>query len=484
LKEKLAVYRINHSDTYNMDEKGFMIGVLQASKRYFNRDEAKTSRLKGAGQDGNREFITIIASICQDGQALPPAIIYAAAPNNHQDSWYEELDTAEPIAHFITSSNGWTNDDIGYEWLTNVFDRHTKKKASHGRDYRLLFLDGHSSHINMRFIEFCDQNKILLMAYPPHSTHRLQPLDVSLFNPLANFYSQNLDNWLLRSYGTCSMSKRHFWGLFKPAFDAAFTAENVASGWRKTGLYPLDEEVILSQVRIPESRPTSSDASSLSAFSASSWKRANRHLQETYGPPVSRAERKIYNTVDYLSAENQLQRIEIGMLRERLDIQEKHGKRQQTLFSELRAETDNKALFFSPARVQTARDLLMKRDQDKLAEKERKQVEKDKKAQEKLQKEAALAEKREQRAIAKAERERLAAEKKQAKEEAKLQKLAELQLISQCNSIKKRKRNSLVQKPAYKPRKKRALAPERSAVPIPAPSRSRAIRKLPERYCI
>jgi hypothetical protein len=42
------------------------------------------------------------------------------------------------------------------------------------------------------------------------------------------------------------MSKRYFWRLFKPAFDAAFSAENIASGWRKTGLYPLDPELILS----------------------------------------------------------------------------------------------------------------------------------------------------------------------------------------------------------------------------------------------
>src|ERR1700761_4748720 len=112
-----------------MDEKGFMIGVLQASKRYFNGHEAKSSRLKGAGQDGNREFVTVIASVCQDGQPLPPAIIYAAATNNHQDSWYEALETDQPVAHFITSPNGWTNDDIGYEWLTQVFDRPHKKKA-------------------------------------------------------------------------------------------------------------------------------------------------------------------------------------------------------------------------------------------------------------------------------------------------------------------------------------------------------------------
>ncbi len=315
---------------------------------------------------GNREWVTVIGSICQDGTALPPAIIYAAATNNHQDSWYGNLDTTKTVAHFITSPNGWTNDDIGVEWLEKVFDRHTRKKASHGRDYRLLFVDGHGSHLNMRFLEFCYKNRILLMAYPPHSTHRLQPLDVSLFNPLASFYSQNLDDWMAISHGTCTMGKRHFWGLFKPAWDAAFTIENITSGWRKTGLFPLDPDIVLSQVQISEPRPSSA-TSAISAFSASSWKRANKHLETTYGPPRSRAEQKVVNTIDYLAAKAQHQSIEIEHLKTRLELQEKHGKRQQTLFNEIRAQTDNKALFFSSAKIQMARDLHLKREQTKLS---------------------------------------------------------------------------------------------------------------------
>jgi hypothetical protein len=465
-----------------MDEKGFMIGVLQSSRRYFNASEAKSKRLKGAGQDGNREWITIIASICQEGKPPPPAIIYAAAINNHQDTWYEDLDTDEAVAHFITSPNGWTNDHIGYEWLTKVFDRHTKPKARNGRDYRLLYLDGHSSHINMPFIEFCDKNKILLMAYPPHSTHRLQPLDVSLFNPLANFYSQNLDERIRKSHGICSMSKRHFWGLFKPAFDAAFTDKNIASGWKKTGLHPFDQEVILSQVRFAEPRPASS-ASSLSAFSSSSWKRADRHFKATFGPAITRAEQKVFNTLDYLCTKSQLQDIEIEQLKARVTLQEKNSKRRQPLFAELRSQTDAKALFFSPAKVQLARNLLAQREQEQLEEEERKQAERDRKAEVKLQKEIELCQRREQRAIAKTERERLAAEKKQAREQARLQKLANKQLISQFKPIKKTKSSSPRKKTRFKPYERPGKVTKRPEMPQPAASRSRPVRKLPSRYC-
>jgi hypothetical protein len=32
------------------------------------------------------------------------------------------------------------------------------------------------SHVTTDFIGFCDTNRILLAIFPPHSTHRLQPL--------------------------------------------------------------------------------------------------------------------------------------------------------------------------------------------------------------------------------------------------------------------------------------------------------------------
>jgi hypothetical protein len=223
-----------------MDEKSFMIGIPQSSKRYSVVSRVESQQLKQGCQSGNREWITIIASVCQEGRPPPPGIIFAAADNNHRLSWYQDLDTVEPISHFCTSPNGWTNQDIGYEWLTKVFDRHTREKARNGRDYRLLFLDGNRSHITHRFLWFCANNRILLMECPSNSSLRLQPLDAGLFSQLTNFYDQNLDKLRRKGYGSCPIGKRHFWGLFKPAYDAAFTDENIASAWKKTGLYPLD----------------------------------------------------------------------------------------------------------------------------------------------------------------------------------------------------------------------------------------------------
>ena len=97
------------------------------------------------------------------------------------------------------------NDNLGYSWLVNIFDQEMKTKAR--RKWRLLIVDGHGSHITMKFIEYCDSNKILLALYPPHSTHTLQPLDVALFGLLLKAYSDEIEQFLHDCQGLSRLTK-------------------------------------------------------------------------------------------------------------------------------------------------------------------------------------------------------------------------------------------------------------------------------------
>lgn len=86
-----------------MDEKGFIIGVLQKTKRVFTKADYERQRLLGAGQDGSREWITVIVAVSQDGRALPPYIIYPAVPNNIHDTWVNDFEGEDPYIHFTSS---------------------------------------------------------------------------------------------------------------------------------------------------------------------------------------------------------------------------------------------------------------------------------------------------------------------------------------------------------------------------------------------
>ena len=118
-----------------------------------SRDALEQGRIIHASQNGNREFISLLACICADGTALPLALIYKGN-GGLEDTWLENFDIKNE-AHFASSANRWSCDNLGLFWLEHIFHRYTSKKAGNRR--RLLIVDGHSSHINMKFINLADE---------------------------------------------------------------------------------------------------------------------------------------------------------------------------------------------------------------------------------------------------------------------------------------------------------------------------------------
>ena len=55
---------------------------------------------------------------------------------------------------------------------------------------RLLFTDGHSPYITVKFIGFCLEKAIDLVILPPYSSYILQPLDVAIFSLLKIYLSR------------------------------------------------------------------------------------------------------------------------------------------------------------------------------------------------------------------------------------------------------------------------------------------------------
>ena len=306
----------------------------------------QNGRITQACQDGNREFISLLACINAAGGALPPALIYKGEAL--QSTWLEDLN--HQLAYFSFSPNGWSSNAIGIHWLKNVFQRHT----SHQRR-RLLIVDGHSSHVNMQFIDLCDQLNILLLILPAHSTHRLQPLDVSLFAPLASYYTTALNDLTCTSLSMVSMTKRSFFSIFWKAWGQAFTSQNIQSGWRKTGIWPFDPNLVISQITKPP--PKTVPHIVKTPMTSRSMRRAQKQY---YGSPNSPLRRRIFHASERLTAQHAVDQHMIKGLTEALRDEKKRRQRGKRL--NLVGKEDSGAQFFSPGAVQTAREFQAAKD--------------------------------------------------------------------------------------------------------------------------
>ena len=247
VQETIQKYGILTEDIYNMDETGFQMGVASTSKVICG-SETKQSHAK-ALQPGNREWVTAIIAVNATGWSLPPQIIFAAA--NHQSLWYYDI----PENYVLSvSNNGWTTDDLGIKWLQKVFEPNTALRTA--GTYRLLILDGHGSHATAEFDRFCMEKKIIPLYMPPHSSHLLQPLDVSCFSPLKHLYGQRVQELIQKRI--YSIKKEDFLYIYPAVHQQALSLSNIKSGFTATGLVPLSPARVLSKIPKTPTPPSTS----------------------------------------------------------------------------------------------------------------------------------------------------------------------------------------------------------------------------------
>ncbi|XP_044720130.1 DDE superfamily endonuclease domain-containing protein [Hirsutella rhossiliensis] len=327
--EKIEKYDILPCNTYNVDEKGFLLGVINRTKR-----------------DGNRSWITFLACVCQDLTALPPFLIYQGKPGQVQDSWLTEFDPEHQAAFFTTSETGWTNHELGKEWLIGVFDRFTKEKARNGRDYRLLITDGHSSHVNMDFLEWCDQHRIIVAVFPPHSTHRLQPLDVSLW-PSFDRIHQPAHPVDCKDTGTHRAIETRVLVVILERIRVIFLGGEHRKWLETDRTLPFDPEVVLSQ--IAEKTEDESESGDSSVDSLALQQPTARDLRRLVDKVVDGSSKTLAETNELLRYENQ-------GLRETIFHEKQRRMRGKALKDYLFDRVDpNSAQVFSPAKVAQAR---------------------------------------------------------------------------------------------------------------------------------
>lgn len=90
------------------------------------------------------------------------------------------------------SESGWTNDVICVGWFKDTFIPFVVLRNPSGAPTLLIF-DGHGSHITMEMVELAKEHNIVLYRLPPHTTHKLQPLDVGFFNHIQREWEKQVD---------------------------------------------------------------------------------------------------------------------------------------------------------------------------------------------------------------------------------------------------------------------------------------------------
>ena len=138
---------------------------------------------------------------------------------------------ALPESFGLANRSGWMNSE-----LFPVVLRHFIKFMNVSiTDPAVLFLDNHVSHLSLEAIEPARENGLHLVTFPPHCSHKLQPLDVSVFGPIKRNYSALCDAWLT-SNPNKFISIYDVTKISSEAYARAFNIPNITSGFKATGI--------------------------------------------------------------------------------------------------------------------------------------------------------------------------------------------------------------------------------------------------------
>lgn len=224
-----AIKHIKPKNRYNMDEAGIMEGqglngLVLGSAEY---------RIIQKKEPGSRNWTSLIECVSAVGKALDPLIIYKG--KSVQQQWFPVDLTPYKDWNFTATDNGWTTNATCLEWLKKVFIPQTTPSQSN--EARLLILDGHGSHETTEFMIECFKHNIHLLFLPPHTSHILQPLDLSVFSPLKRSYRYYL-NKLTSLSESGIIGKQNFLSCYEKARKDSLTVRNILAGWKASGLWP------------------------------------------------------------------------------------------------------------------------------------------------------------------------------------------------------------------------------------------------------
>ncbi|XP_062542378.1 uncharacterized protein LOC134210347 [Armigeres subalbatus] len=229
LEKQLESGKFPPSRIYNVDETSVL--TVQTKK-------SKVLALKGRRQVGcitsaDRGVLsTACMCVSAAGHFLPPMLIF---PRSRLTDQLKKGAPAESV--FSCNGSGWMTIADFNIWF-NHFLAQTRPSP---QAPVLLLLDGHASHVkNLTLIEKARNNNVTILCFPPHCSHKLQPLDVAFMGPFKTNVSLSIEKYLKQNPGKV-VTLNEISSLVGNAFSQTAVPATAINGFRKTGIVPFNK---------------------------------------------------------------------------------------------------------------------------------------------------------------------------------------------------------------------------------------------------
>ena len=214
---------------WNVDETG--ITTVQTPDRIVARRGEKQVGALTSAERGT--LVTMAGTGNAIGNTIPPMFIF---PRVHFKPHFVRDGPTGCIG--TANRTGWMQEADFIMYLKH-FQQHTHSSPE---SQVLLILDNHPSHLSIEGVNFCRSNGIVLLSLPPHCSHKMQPLDRTVYGPLKKAVNSACDSWM-KSHPGMTMTIYDIPGIVKESLPLSATPSNVQEGFHCTGIWPFNRDI-------------------------------------------------------------------------------------------------------------------------------------------------------------------------------------------------------------------------------------------------
>nr|XP_023028779.1 jerky protein homolog-like [Leptinotarsa decemlineata] len=222
-------YKFELQEVYNMDETG--LTTVQRPTKIIAKRGTKQVGAITSGERG--QLVTSASVVNANGNSVPPFLIF---PRKEFKDFM--VANGPPVCVGASHFSGWMTCDKFLLFMKHLvhFVRCSKEKPV------LMVLDNHESHLSISVLNFCKENGVILLSFPPHTSHKLQPLERMVFGPLKRHFNSAADAWL-RFNPSKVLNIYDIPTILEDAFPLAVTPLNIQKGFSVTGIWPNNIEI-------------------------------------------------------------------------------------------------------------------------------------------------------------------------------------------------------------------------------------------------
>ena len=226
--EAITRHNFTPDRVFNLDESGLST-VMKPMKVVCQRGQpvaSQVARERGA-------HMTFVGFINAAGHYIPPVFIVARKRMN-PDFLRGTIDGTSVLLH----QSGWMTHEGFLETLQHV----REKTYCTVNNKILLIMDNAECHMSIHAVEYAIYHGIVIVTLPPHTTAKLQPLDVSIFGPFKSYLRGLQDDYKL-THPNIAITEHMLPEMACKAWIKACTPANVLSGFAATGIWPINRNI-------------------------------------------------------------------------------------------------------------------------------------------------------------------------------------------------------------------------------------------------